>query len=29
LIDLGLRKIKEREDKDFILIETGKRKIEI
>ena len=29
LIDLGLKKIREREEKDFILIEKRKRKIEI
>lgn len=29
LIDLGLKKIKEREDKDFILIEYRRRKLEI
>lgn len=29
LIDLGLKKIKEKEDKDFILIEYKRRKLEI
>ncbi len=29
LIDLGLKKIQEREEKDFILIEYKRRKLEI
>jgi hypothetical protein len=29
LIDLGLKKIKEREEKDFILIEYKRRKLKI
>jgi hypothetical protein len=29
LIDLGLKKIKEKEDKDFILIERKRRKLRV
>jgi hypothetical protein len=29
LIDLGLKKIKEKEEKDFILIESKRRKLKI
>jgi hypothetical protein len=29
LIDLGLKKIKEREEKDFILIERKRRKLKV
>jgi hypothetical protein len=29
LIDLGLKKIKEKEDKDFILIERKRRKLKV